>query len=39
VVTWNRGLGPRWYPILLAALSLPQCWIGGKIHELQTGER
>src|SRR5512143_1554075 len=29
-VTWNLGLGPRWYPILLAVLAIPQCWAGGK---------
>ena len=33
VATWNLGLGPRWYPIAIAALALPQCWIGGKIYE------
>ena len=32
-VTWNLGLGPRWYPISLAVLAFPQCWAGGKIHE------
>ena len=31
--TWNAGLGPRWYPIALAALAIPQCWAGGKLHE------
>src|SRR6266704_3380647 len=35
VATWNLGLGPRWYPIALAALAIPQCWIGGKIYEMQ----
>jgi hypothetical protein len=29
VVTWNLGLGPRWYPISLAVLALPQSWFGG----------
>lgn len=33
--TWNLGLGPRWYPIALAVLALPQCWLGGKIHEMR----
>jgi hypothetical protein len=33
VATWNLGLGPRWYPIALAVLALPQCWLGGKIYE------
>src|SRR5262245_34560315 len=32
-VTWNLHLGPRWYSIVLAALAIPQCWIGGRIHE------
>src|SRR3954467_10325208 len=22
--TWNRGLGPRWYPVALAVLAIPQ---------------
>jgi hypothetical protein len=34
VATWNLGLGPRWYPIALAVLAIPQCWVGGKIHEM-----
>lgn len=39
VATWNLGLGPRWYAIALAVLAIPQCWAGGKIHELQAGKR
>ena len=31
VATWNRGLGPRWYPIALAVLAIPQCWVGGRL--------
>lgn len=31
-VTWNLGLGPRWYPIALAVLAIPQCWAGGKLY-------
>ena len=37
--TWNKGLGPRWYPISLAVLAIPQCWAGGKIYEMQSGKR
>ena len=33
VATWNMGLGPRWYPIALAVLAVPQSWVGGKIFE------
>jgi hypothetical protein len=32
--TWNLGLGPRWYPIALVVLAIPQCWLGGKIYEM-----
>ncbi len=36
-LTWNSGLGPRWYPIALAVLAIPQCWLGGKLFELRAG--
>jgi len=39
VATWNLGLGPRWYAIALAVLAIPQCWVGGKLYELQAGKR
>jgi hypothetical protein len=32
--TWDLGLSPRWYPILLIVLSIPQCWAGGKLYAL-----
>lgn len=35
-LTWNMGLGPRWYPIGLIVLAIPQCWAGAKMHELLT---
>jgi hypothetical protein len=38
VATWNRGLGPRWYPILLAVLAIPQCWVGGKLYEMRAAK-
>jgi hypothetical protein len=38
VATWNLALGPRWYPILLVVLAIPQCWAGGKIYEMQSGK-
>jgi hypothetical protein len=34
--TWNKGLGPRWYPIALAVLAIPQCWVGGKLYEMRS---
>lgn len=39
VTTWNSGLGPRWYPVLLAALAIPQCWAGGRIYVMQSAKR
>jgi|SRR5437870_5207765 len=39
VATWNRGLGPRWYPIALVVLAVPQCWVGGKIYEAWSQRR
>jgi hypothetical protein len=39
VATWNSGLGPRWYPILLTVLAVPQCWVGGKLYEMRSGKR
>ena len=36
--TWNAGLGPRWYPIALVVLAIPQCWAGGKIFEMQAAK-
>ena len=35
--TWDKGLGPRWYPVALAVLAIPQCWVGGKLYELRSG--
>jgi hypothetical protein len=39
VATWNLGLGPRWYPIALVVLAIPQCWLGGRIFEARSGKR
>jgi hypothetical protein len=39
VATWNRGLGPRWYPIALAVLAIPQCWVGGRLYMMRSRER
>jgi len=33
VVTWNKNLGPHWYPIALVVLALPQSWLGAKLFE------
>ena len=36
LATWNMGLGPRWYPVALMVLAIPQAWAGGKIYESQS---
>ena len=37
VVTWDQGpeFGPKWYPLALVVLCMPQSWLGGKLRELQ----
>jgi len=32
VATWNLDLGPRWYPVVIAVLAIPQAWLGGRLH-------
>ena len=32
VATWNKGLGPHWYPVALVVLAVPQCWLGAKLY-------
>jgi hypothetical protein len=39
VATWNMGMGPRWYPIALAVLAIPQCWAAEKSTCCSTDER
>jgi len=36
VVTWNKDLGPHWYPLALIVTGIPCAWIGAKIREMQT---
>jgi len=36
--TWNLGLGPRWYPLALVVLAIPECWVGGKLYQLRPAE-
>lgn len=37
VATWDKGpeFGPKWYPIGLAVLAMPQSWLGGRLREKQ----
>lgn len=40
VATWNTQppIGPHWYALLIAAISIPCAWIGGVIRERQLGQ-
>jgi MFS family permease len=39
VATWNLALGPRWYPVSLVILAIPQSWAGGRLFELRSGSQ
>jgi hypothetical protein len=39
VATWNKGLGPHWYPVALVVLALPPAWLGGWIRVAQLKAR
>jgi hypothetical protein len=30
--TWDAGLGPRWYPVLLVLTAVPCVWAGGRLR-------
>ncbi len=32
VATWNAGLGPRWYPLLILVTAMPCVWAGGRLR-------
>ena len=36
IVTWNRNLGPHWYPVALIVFALPQSWLGGRLYRRGT---
>ncbi len=35
VVTWNKDMGPHWYPLALVVTALPCAWVGGKLRLMQ----
>jgi len=35
VATWNRDLGPHWYPVVIALIALPCSWLGAKLFLLK----
>jgi hypothetical protein len=41
LMAWNRvaEFGPRWYPLALVVLAMPQSWLGAKLRLMQLGAR
>ena len=35
VATLGKNMGPAWYPVSLAVLAIPLCWIGGLLYVRQ----
>ena len=35
----SSDLGPLWYPVVLAFIGLPCCWLGGALHRATQAER
>ena len=35
VASWGSKLGAAWYPIAVAALAIPQSWIGATIYQMR----
>lgn len=38
IIASGMDLGPLWYPVALALVGLPCCWLGGVLHRLVHGE-
>jgi len=34
--TWNKDLGPHWYPVALILTAFPTAWIGAKLRLAQS---
>lgn len=35
IATWNSGLGPHWYSVVIVALAMPCAWAGGRLRMTQ----
>ena len=33
--TWNKDMGPHWYPIALVVVAIPTAWIGAKLLQME----
>jgi hypothetical protein len=32
IANWDRSLGNAWYPVALIIITLPCCWLGGRLR-------
>lgn len=39
VATWNKDLGPHWYPLALVVEGIPCAWIGARIRKAQISDQ
>jgi hypothetical protein len=39
IAAFKMNLGPTWYPIALALVTLPCAWLGGVMHRMGRAER
>jgi len=37
IATWNKDIGPHWYPVALVLTAFPTGWIGAKVRLAQLG--
>jgi len=38
-ITWGKDMGPAWFPVSLAVLAIPLCWVGGVVYLRRRGGR
>ena len=32
IATWNKDMGPYWYPVILVVEGIPSAWIGARLY-------
>ncbi len=37
--TWDKNLGPHWYPVVLIVTALPLAWLAGKLYETRSAKQ
>jgi hypothetical protein len=39
VLTWNKALGPHWYPLALVVTAVPTAWLGAELRLMQLRDK